>query len=459
MAFTYEVKEKYGIVSNRRMNNIELRLISWGNGEPKYDIRGWYEYNGEERCTKGVSFSGSEMEQFVEIINSIDFSKQKPKVFGEIQQSGKCSTKIQLNKYGYDIRVYNGNFGIKGVTFNKADMQKLLELVNGIFQSQTETEPEEKADLFVEWKAQSDDERVIHALASIPVNDGNYPIKTATVYQLTKAIEQMESEPNGHHKTRLMRCKAKLAQLTAREAKKTGAKTETEVVVEDKPDDVEDKPDDVHDEPEVTESEPDTVQDDSEAAEDEPEEVKEKPEIADGSKAKPDKEKKGIIIQFPKKDAEPVLKFEPSEVHHTYEEAEAKLKADRAKFDPNPDHDYVIEGVLEACVADQDLLDNVMRPEKSYVGAFQYLFEKARQGYCTKVGNNVGIMDKNDALRYTIDYFNTDEEKVKAKKEAEVKKKKAEAKKKEAAAKKKVEVKKTGSAPAKRRGRKPKAKK
>jgi hypothetical protein len=106
------------------------------------------------------------------------------------------------------------------------------------------------------------------------------------------------------------------------------------------------------------------------------------------------------------------------------------------------DHDYVIEGVLEACATDQELLDNVMRPEKSYIGAFQYLFEKARQGYCTKVGNNVGIMDKNDALKYTIDYFNTDEEKVKAKKEAEVKARE-EARKKAAAEKKKASGKKS----------------
>lgn len=407
--FTYEVKENYGVISTRRMNNIELRLISWNGADPKYDIRGWYDYKGEERCVKGVSFSDSEMLKFMEIINSIDLDEGKQKLFGEIQQNGRFSTKIQLTKYGYDIRVYNGNFGVKGVTLNKDDMQKLRDVINGIFHNQTEeveqiseTAPEEKSDPSEKWKEQSEDDKVIQSLTSLPVNDGNYPIKTATIYQLTKAIEQMENEPNGHHKTRLARCKAKLSQLESKETKKIVDKV----------------------------SEDQKTEENKEVKRPVENENKEKPV------------NKANIIQFPKKDTEPVLKFEPSEQHHTYEEAEAKLKADRAKFDPNPDHDYVIEGVLEACVTDQELIDNVMRSEKSYIGAFQYLFEKARQGYCTKVGNNVGIMDKNDALKYTIDYFNTDEEKVKAKKEAEVKARE-EARKKAAAEKKKASGKKS----------------
>ena len=79
-------------------------------------------------------------------------------------------------------------------------------------------------------------------------------------------------------------------------------------------------------------------------------------------------------------------------------------------FKGDRDSEYVIDGILEHCVSDQEFLDNVMRPEKSYVGAMQYFMKKAQQGYCMRVGN-IGVMSADTALKYAIDYFNSEEEK------------------------------------------------
>lgn len=66
--FSYEVIEKLGVISERGKTKLELRYISWNNGEPKYDIRPWYEKDGEERMQKGISLSGEELIELAKII-------------------------------------------------------------------------------------------------------------------------------------------------------------------------------------------------------------------------------------------------------------------------------------------------------------------------------------------------------------------------------------------------------
>jgi hypothetical protein len=127
--------------------------------------------------------------------------------------------------------------------------------------------------------------------------------------------------------------------------------------------------------------------------------------------AEPEKKAdKASVIKFPKKDETQIVKLPPSDIHYTYEDAKEKLEKERRLFKGDRDSEYVIDGILEACVSDQEFLDNVMRPEKSYVGAFQYFARKAREGYCMMVGN-VGVMDADTALKYAIDYFNSEDQK------------------------------------------------
>ena len=182
----------------------------------------------------------------------------------------------------------------------------------------------------------------------------------------------MEENPNGQ-KTRLARCKGRLHKLEAKEIKPLLAKTavlKNKKVVPIKA--VENK--------------------------------KDSESVAE--------EQKTSIIKFPKKDETQIDKLPKSDKHYTYEDVKEKLDKERRIFKGDRDSEYVIDGILEACVSDQELLDNVMRPEKSYVGAFQYFARKAKEGYCMMVGN-VGVMDADTALKYSLDYFNSVDKKGK----------------------------------------------
>ena len=68
----YEVQEKCGVVGQRGKYTLELRYVSWNGGEPKYDIRPWFtNENGEEKCVKGITLSGEELESLGKLINSL----------------------------------------------------------------------------------------------------------------------------------------------------------------------------------------------------------------------------------------------------------------------------------------------------------------------------------------------------------------------------------------------------
>ena len=58
--FTYEVTERIAVLStNARGWERQLNLISWNEGEPKYDIRDWSPDG--TRMGKGISLSGEEL--------------------------------------------------------------------------------------------------------------------------------------------------------------------------------------------------------------------------------------------------------------------------------------------------------------------------------------------------------------------------------------------------------------
>ena len=69
---TYEVLENFGTVGKRNGNwNLELRFISWNGKEPKYDLRPWKETDEGEMCSKGITLSGEEMENLLDILTKI----------------------------------------------------------------------------------------------------------------------------------------------------------------------------------------------------------------------------------------------------------------------------------------------------------------------------------------------------------------------------------------------------
>lgn len=68
----YEVKKKIGVIADNGKNTLELRIVSWNDKEPKYDIRTWYEDDkGIEKCNKGIQLTEKELMVLGELIKKI----------------------------------------------------------------------------------------------------------------------------------------------------------------------------------------------------------------------------------------------------------------------------------------------------------------------------------------------------------------------------------------------------
>ena len=67
--FTYEVIKKVGAINDK---GIELRIIAWNGGEPKFDIRNWYtKKDGEEKCGKGICLTKEELTNLVKLLGEL----------------------------------------------------------------------------------------------------------------------------------------------------------------------------------------------------------------------------------------------------------------------------------------------------------------------------------------------------------------------------------------------------
>lgn len=70
---SYKVLKKFGVLDSDSKMPKELRLIAWGENEPKYDIRGWsVNEDGTERMTKGITFDAEELQSLYEILKQMD---------------------------------------------------------------------------------------------------------------------------------------------------------------------------------------------------------------------------------------------------------------------------------------------------------------------------------------------------------------------------------------------------
>ena len=69
----YEVLEKCGVISTNSSGwNTELRYIAWNGNDPKYDIRSWKETEDGEKCGKGITLTGEELEALGNIIKGME---------------------------------------------------------------------------------------------------------------------------------------------------------------------------------------------------------------------------------------------------------------------------------------------------------------------------------------------------------------------------------------------------
>ena len=70
---TYEVLEECGVLStNDRGWELKLRYLSWNGNEPKYDLRSWKEDENGERCGKGITLTGEELEALLKILTALE---------------------------------------------------------------------------------------------------------------------------------------------------------------------------------------------------------------------------------------------------------------------------------------------------------------------------------------------------------------------------------------------------
>ena len=59
-----EVIKKFGKLSDK---GAELRLVSWNDAEAKFDLRSWYEKDGEERPNKGNTLTKEELKELIKL--------------------------------------------------------------------------------------------------------------------------------------------------------------------------------------------------------------------------------------------------------------------------------------------------------------------------------------------------------------------------------------------------------
>lgn len=71
MEIKYSIAKHLGTISESDKGwKKELNLVSWNDGEPKYDIRDWNE--SHERMGKGTTFTVSELSNLKDLLNKIN---------------------------------------------------------------------------------------------------------------------------------------------------------------------------------------------------------------------------------------------------------------------------------------------------------------------------------------------------------------------------------------------------
>lgn len=67
---TYEITQHIGVISIAKSGwQRELNLVSWNNGEAKYDIRDWAPEHA--KMGKGITFNKSELLEIKKLLDTI----------------------------------------------------------------------------------------------------------------------------------------------------------------------------------------------------------------------------------------------------------------------------------------------------------------------------------------------------------------------------------------------------
>ena len=121
------------------------------------------------------------------------------------------------------------------------------------------------------------------------------------------------------------------------------------------------------------------------------------------------KETKKNVIEFPK--AKPPIEKMVTDGRATYAECIEKIEGFK-KIYVDSDSQYVLDGILELCKVDKDFRNNVMRADKDFEGALDYMADMCKKGYGYKK-SNYGFVNRDAGLGFTIDYFNLDPKSLK----------------------------------------------
>lgn len=69
---SFKTVEECGKIGKRDNGwELKLRYGSWNGNEEKYDLRPWKKANGEEKCLKGITLSGEELEVLYKVIGKM----------------------------------------------------------------------------------------------------------------------------------------------------------------------------------------------------------------------------------------------------------------------------------------------------------------------------------------------------------------------------------------------------
>ena len=69
----YKVLEECGTLStNAKGWSLKLRYISWNGKDPKYDLRSWVKDENGEKCGKGITMTGEELEALLNILKKME---------------------------------------------------------------------------------------------------------------------------------------------------------------------------------------------------------------------------------------------------------------------------------------------------------------------------------------------------------------------------------------------------
>lgn len=75
-SFEYKALKEYGVLSENGAVSKRVRLVAFGDGPPRLDIRSWRrKADGTEVLFKGISLSGAELERLKEIIQDLELEE------------------------------------------------------------------------------------------------------------------------------------------------------------------------------------------------------------------------------------------------------------------------------------------------------------------------------------------------------------------------------------------------